>query len=273
MMSKWSPDHLPPGLLYAKDGPVVTITLARPDRLNALTFDIYQALHDLFSALAHDKEARAVILTGQGRGFCSGGDVEDIIGKLLGRDQKRLEEFTRLTCSVIAAMRRCPQPIIAALNGVVAGAGAALAIASDFRLAVPEAHISLLFVKVGLSGADMGAAFLLPRLVGLGRATELLMVGDRLEAQDAHRIGLYNRIVPPGQLAQEATNLAQRLAQGPGEGLAVTKRTLDAQLSMTLEDALEWDANVQAQCMLNPDFQEAYEAFRAKRRPVFGAAR
>jgi enoyl-CoA hydratase/carnithine racemase len=268
---KWSARKLPPGLRYETEGPVATITLDRPERLNALTFHMYEALRDLFAGLKRDRSVRAVILTGQGRGFCSGGDVEDIIGALFSLDKAGLRRFTKLTCDVVANMRACPQPIVAALNGTVAGAGAALAVASDFRLAVANAKISFLFVKVGLSAADMGAAYLLPRLVGLGRATELLMLGDALPADEAHRIGLYHRLLPDHRLTEEARTLAARLADGPQQGLAVTKATLDKQLAMTLPQALVWDARVQADCMTHPDFREAYEAFKAKRKPAFGS--
>lgn len=253
------------GLRYHEADRIATITLARPERLNALTFEIYAALRDTFASLARRHDIHGVILTGEGRGFCSGGDVEDIIGKLLAMDEKELLEFTTMTCDVIANMRACPQPIVAALNGTVAGAGSALALASDFRLAAPEAKIAFLFVKAGLSAADMGACHLLPRIVGLGRATELLMLGDFVSAEEAQRIGLYNRIVPRETLLQEARTLATRLANGPAMGLMVSKRTLDAQTSMSLADALAWDARVQAECMTSPDFREAYEAFRDKR--------
>ena len=256
---------LPHGLRYEESGKVATITLSRPERLNALTFDIYGALRDLFAELAGRVDLHAIVLTGEGRGFCSGGDVEDIIGKLLDMDDKELLEFTTMTCDVIRNMRACPQPIVAALNGTVAGAGSALALASDFRLAAPEAKVAFLFVKAGLSAADMGACLLLPRIVGLGRATELLMLGDAIPAEEAHRIGLYNRIVPRESLLAEARALATRLANGPGMGIAVSKETLNAQMSMSLADALAWDAKVQAECMLSPDFREAYEAFRDKR--------
>lgn len=257
------------GLRYTEEGAVAILTLSRPDRLNALTFEIYEALRDRFAALKDRPQVRAVILTGEGRGFCSGGDVEAIIGELFQRDARGLRRFTQLTCDVVKNMRTCPQPIVAALNGVVAGAGAALAVASDVRLAVPDAKIAFLFVKAGLSAADMGACYLLPRLIGLGRATELLLLGDFLSAEEAHRIGLYNRIVPPNQLAKEAQTWARRLAEGPRQGIPVSKATLDTQLSMSLEKALDYDARVQAACMAHPDFREAYEAFRAKRKPVY----
>lgn len=260
-----APDRLPKGLVYHEEGNVAFLTLARPDRLNALTFDIYEALRDVFAGLAKNSSVRAVVLTGQGRGFSSGGDVEDIIGKLFAMDARGLHRFTKLTCDVVANMRACPQPIIAALNGVVAGAGAALAIASDVRLAVPEAKISFLFVKVGLSAADMGACLLLPRLVGLGRATEMLLLGDAVPAEVALKIGLYNRVVPAADLLTEARAWARRFAQGPRKGLAVSKATLDRELSMSLSGALALDAKVQAECMQHPDFREAYEAFKAKR--------
>jgi enoyl-CoA hydratase/carnithine racemase len=257
-------------LEWAQEGKAATLTLSRPERLNALTFGMYAGLRDIFGALRGRKDVRAVLLTGKGRGFCSGGDVEEIIGKLLGRDLEGLREFTRLTCDVVANMRACPQPIVAALNGTVAGAGAALALASDIRIASPEAKIAFLFVKAGLSGADMGAAHLLPRLVGLGRATELLMLGDLISADEAHRIGLYNHVVPGEKLAEVAGVMAARLADGPQDGIAATKATLEAQASMSLAEALAWDAKLQAECMRHPDFREAYQAFKEKRKPRFG---
>lgn len=264
---------LPEGLVYAEEDGIATFTLSRPERLNALTFAIYEGLRDRFAALRERDDLRAVILTGEGRGFCSGGDVEDIIGRLVKMDPKQLHEFTKLTCDVVANMRSCPQPIVAALNGTVAGAGAALAVASDVRVAVPEAKIAFLFVKAGLSGADMGACHLLPRIVGLGRATELLMLGDFIPAEEAHRIGLYNRVVPKERLLGEARALAEALGERPVTGIAVTKDTLSKQLAMTLEEALAWDARVQAELMLHPDFKEAYEAFRAKRPAKFERTR
>lgn len=260
---------LPHGLAYAESEQIATFTLTRPERLNALTFAIYEALRDRFGGLRRRDDIRAVILTGEGRAFSSGGDVDAIIGELLKMDAKEQRAFTKLTCDVVANMRACPQGIVAALNGVVAGAGAALAIASDFRFAVPEARIAFLFVKAGLSAADMGACYLLPRLVGLGRATELLMLGDFVTAEDAARIGLYNRVVPKERLAEESRLLAKRLAEGPRIGLAVTKDTLNQQLAMSLDEALAWDAKVQARCMQDADFREAFEAFRDKRPPRF----
>lgn len=261
----WGTRRLPEGLVYEESEGATTLRLDRPDRLNALTFDIYEALRDVFAELAQKEDIKSVVLTGTGRGFCSGGDVEDIIGALFALDEEGLHQFTTLTCDVVSNMRRCPQPIVAALNGTVAGAGAALALASDLRVAVPSAKISFLFTKVGLSGADMGACHLLPRLVGLGRATELLMLGDPVPAEEAHKMGLYNRLVEPEALMEEAMGLARRLADGPRMGHFVTKESLDAQAGMDLEDALEWDARVQAECMTHPDFREAYEAFKQKR--------
>jgi len=248
---------------------VATLTLNRPERLNALTFEVYAELRDTFAALDVEPGVRAIVLTGAGRGFCSGGDVEDIIGALFGRDAKGLHEFTRMTCDVVANMRRCRRPIVAALNGTVAGAGAVLATASDFRIASETAKIAFLFVKVGLSGADMGVSWMLPRIVGMGRAAELLMTGDFISAQRAGEIGLYHRVVPEGQALAEATAFAAALARGPADGLAVSKRALDLEASMTLEEALDHEARVQAELMLHPDYREAYEAFRAKRPPRF----
>lgn len=258
-----------PGLRLEVSGAVATLTLSRPERLNALTFEMYEGLRQGFEALRGDPGVRAVILTGDGRGFCSGGDVETIIGELVTMDKKRLTRFTQMTCDVIAAMRGAPQPIIAAVNGVVGGAGAVMALASDVRLAVPDARIGFVFVRVGLSGADMGAAFLLPRLVGFGRASELLLTGDFIQADEAHRIGIYNRVVEPKKLLAEARALADKFTSGPQLGLRATKEALEDEVGGTLEDALAYDVRVQTECMLHPDFREAYEAFKAKRPAKF----
>lgn len=261
----------PQSFLYEADARtgVATITLNRPDRLNALTFEVYAELRDTFRALDTEAGVRAVVLTGAGRGFCSGGDVEDIIGALFAKDREGLLAFTRMTCDLILAIRQCRRPVVAALNGTVAGAGAVIASACDFRLAAPNAKIAFLFTKVGLSGADMGAAWLLPRLVGFGRATELLMTGEFIDAETAVAIGLYHRIVPQNQLLGEATELAARLARAPSEALGVTKDALNREATMDLEGALDFEARAQAECMRNPNFREAYEAFRAKRDPRF----
>jgi enoyl-CoA hydratase/carnithine racemase len=261
----------PRSFLYGLDAStgVATITLNRPERLNALTFEVYAELRDTFAALDTEPGVRAIVLTGAGRGFCSGGDVEDIIGALFGRDAAGLLEFTRMTCDVVLNMRRCRRPIVAALNGTVAGAGAVLATASDFRIAAETAKIAFLFVKVGLSGADMGVSWLLPRIVGLGHATELLLTGEFIAAARAHEIGLYHRVVPMGQALTEAHAFAARLAAGPAEGIAVGKQALEVEASMTLEQALDHEARVQAELMLHPDYREAYEAFREKRAPRF----
>ena len=248
---------------------VARITLNRPERLNALTFEVYDELRNTFRALDKEPEVRAIVITGAGRGFCSGGDVEDIIGALFERDSEGLLEFTRMTCDLIAAMRQCPQPLVGALNGTVAGAGAVIATACDVRIAAESARIAYLFTRVGLSGADMGAAWLLPRIVGLGHATELLMTGEFIDAAEAHRIGLYNRVVPDGDVLGEATALAEDLARGPSRALQVTKEALNREAPMELEDALEAEARAQAACMLDPNFREAYQAFIAKRRPRF----
>ena len=248
---------------------VATITLDRPERLNALTFEVYAELRDAFRTLDTEPGVRAIVITGAGRAFCSGGDVEDIIGKLLGRGLKQLHEFTRLTCDLILAMRRCRRPIIGALNGTVAGAGAVIAIACDLRIAAESAKIAFLFTKVGLSGADMGAAWLLPRIVGLGLATELLMTGEFIEARRAHAIGLYHRVVAQEQVLSEARAQAERLAQGPSEALAVTKQALEAEATIDLEAALAYEGEVQAHLMQHQNFRESYEAFKAKRAPKF----
>lgn len=254
---------------YEEDAGIATITLDRPERLNALTFEVYAELRDLFAALAGRADVKAVIVTGAGRGFCSGGDVEAIIGELLTRDMPQLVAFTRMTGALIANIRAVPQPVIAAINGVAAGAGAVIALASDFRIAVPQASLAFLFTKVGLAGADMGAAYLLPRVVGLARATELLFLGDRIPADEALRIGLVNRVVAPDALMEEARQLARRLADGPTFALGMTKTLLNQELDADFRSAIEAEAEGQAICMQTPDFREAYEAFKARRAPVF----
>ncbi|MFN2432815.1 MAG: enoyl-CoA hydratase family protein [Gemmatimonadota bacterium] len=248
---------------------VATITLDRPERLNALTFEVYAELRDAFAALDGDPEVRAIVLTGAGRAFCSGGDVEDIIGALFDEDAEGRLRFTRLTCDLVLAIRRCRKPVVAALNGTVAGAGAVIATACDLRVAADSARIAFLFTRVGLSGADMGAAWLLPRIVGLGVATELLMTGDFITAEEALRVGLYNRVVPGAELPGTARDLAERLARGPSEAIAVTKQSLEREAVLDLEAALDAEARAQARCMESPNFREAYEAFRAKREPRF----
>ncbi len=248
---------------------VATLTLNRPERLNALTFEVYAELRDVIRALDTEPGVRAIVLTGAGRAFCSGGDVEDIIGALFARDSAGLREFTRMTCDLILNIRRCRRPVIAALNGTVAGAGAVIAAACDLRIAAESAKIAFLFVRVGLSGADMGASWLLPRLVGLGPATELLMTGEFIDARRAHEIGLYQRVVPQERVLAEAQALAEKLARGPSPALAVTKRALDAEFDLDLEAALRYEAEVQGALMEHPNFREAYEAFRAKREPKF----
>lgn len=246
---------------------VTTLWLNRPDRLNALTFDEYAALVAWFRA--PPAGTRAIVVTGEGRAFCSGGDVEDIIGQLFARDMQGLLEFTRMTVDLVRAMRACKAPIIAAVNGVAAGAGAIIAMASDLRIGSPRGKVVFLFNKVGLCGADMGAAHLLPRIVGLGRATELLLLGDAVDAATAERIGLFNRVVPEDSLLAEAQALAARIAAGPAFANGMTKEALNREMDVSLDTALEMEAQAQAICMVHPDFRIAYEAWTAKQAPVF----
>lgn len=261
----------PTTFLYAHDAAtgIATITLNRPERLNALTVGVYEELRDAFRALDREPGVRAIVLTGAGKAFCSGGDVREIIGALVGREYRDLLTFTRLTCSLVLAIRQCRRPVIAALNGAVAGAGAVIATACDFRIASTSARIAFLFTKVGLSGADMGAAWLLPRMIGMGRATELLMMGDFVSADEALRIGLYNRVVNDGDVLTAATTFAKQLAQGPSFALEITKDALNREASMDLPAALEAEAQIQASLMTDDDFREAYESFIAKRAPRF----
>jgi enoyl-CoA hydratase/carnithine racemase len=259
----------PKSFLYEVAAGVATITLNRPERLNALTFEVYRELTDTIRVLQHEKDVRSVVITGAGRAFCSGGDVHDIIGELFARDMEGLLEFTRMTCELVNNIRALSKPVIASLNGTTAGAGACIALAADLRLASEEAKIAFLFVKVGLSGADMGASYLLPRVVGLAKATELLYTGDFITAAEAERIGLYNRVVPVSELSAVTNELAVRLANGPSFALAKTKEMLNRELDMDLEAALECEAQAQAICMQHPDYREAYEAFVGKRKPKF----
>jgi len=241
------------------------ITFNRPDTLNSLTFTVYQELRDLFFELEKEEKVKAIVITGEGRGFCSGGDVHSIIGELFSRDLPGLVDFTRMTCDLIKNIRNVRKPVIAAINGTCAGAGAVIALAADLRVASEKAKIAFLFVKVGLAGADMGAAWLLPRVVGLSRATELLYFGDAIDAPTAERYGLFNKVVAPEKVLDEALAWARRLAQGPSFALGMTKELLNEELHQDLLAALNNEARAQAACMQTHDFREAYDAFVAKR--------
>ena len=254
---------------YQIQDSVATITFDRPDVLNALTFDIYAQLRDLLEALRYDDTVKVLVLTGAGRGFCSGGDVHEIIGALLKRDTKAHLEFTRMTGALVANMRLLDKPIIAALNGTTAGAGAVIALASDLRIASEQAKIAFLFTKVGLAGADMGAAYLLPRIVGQARALELLLFGDSLDASTAERYGLLNRVVPHDQLLPAAYEWARRLAQGPTLALAMTKRMVNNEWNMDLLSAIEAEAQAQALLLMGEDHRRFYQAFLEKAQPSF----
>jgi len=251
-------------VLENNDG-IATIRLNDPERLNALTFQTYRELEKITAELAHDDTAKVVVLTGTGKGFCSGGRVDDIIGPLLKMKGDELYKFTRMTCNVVKNMRSLKKPVIAAVNGIAAGAGAMLMLAADLRIFSDKARAAFLFVKVGLSGADMGALYLLPRIVGLGKATELVYFGDTIDAQEAHRIGLANRVVPGESLMDEAYKWANRLKVGPLYALGVTKELLEYEANINLETALEMEAMAQARCMETPDFIEGYNAFIEKR--------
>jgi enoyl-CoA hydratase/carnithine racemase len=252
--------------LSVADG-VATVTLDRPDKLNALTFEIYAELRDLFLALPHRQDARVVVLRGSGRAFCSGGDVNDIIGATLSMEPHELLAFTRMTGELIRAMRDCPLPVIAAVHGMAAGAGAVLALASDFRVCTPATRFAFLFTKVGLSGADMGAAYLLPRLVGMGHATRLLMLGDTVDAEEAQRIGLVSYLAEAGAFDETVSSLAARLASGPAHAYAQTKVLLTREQDMSLSAAVELEAQAQALLMKGQDYAEFHAAFTAKRQP------
>lgn len=251
-----------------EDG-VALLSLDRPERKNPLTFDSYAELRDWFRALPDAEDVRAVVFGPNGGNFCSGGDVHDIIGPLVGRDVKGLLAFTRMTGDLVKAIVGCGRPVIAAIDGVCAGAGAIIAMAADLRLATPEARTAFLFTRVGLAGCDMGACAILPRIIGQGRAAELLFTGRTMDAAEGERWGFYNRLVAAGELEDAALDLARRLAAGPGFAHMMTKTMLAQEWSMGVEQAIEAEAQAQALCMQTDDFRRAYEAFVAKRKPVF----
>jgi enoyl-CoA hydratase/carnithine racemase len=248
---------------------IATLTLDRPDRLNALTFDVYADLRDLLAEVPHRDDVRSLVITGEGKGFCSGGDVDEIIGQLVGMGAKELLEFTRMTGAVVQRMRECPIPIVAAVNGVAAGAGAVLALAADLRVVSTTASFRFLFTQVGLSGGDMGAAYLLPRVVGLGRASEILLFGDPVDADEAYRIGLANRVVAADAVVDEAQAIARRLADGPALAHRMTKTLLTQEQDVSLAAAIELEAIAQAQLMGSDDFAEFHAAFTDRRPPTW----
>ncbi len=254
---------------WTRRGPLAVIRLSRPERKNPLTFDSYAVLRDTFRALAETEDVKAVVFASNGGNFCSGGDVHEIIKPLLDRDMKGLLAFTRMTGDLIKAMRACPQPIVSAIDGICVGAGAMIALASDIRLASPEAKTAFLFTRVGLAGCDMGACAMLPRMIGQGRASELLFTGRAMTAQEGDRWGFYNRVVPAADLESEAVKLAESLAAGPTFAHGITKTMLNQEWSMSLDQAIEAEAQAQAICMQTTDFHRAYDAFALKQRPKF----
>jgi enoyl-CoA hydratase/carnithine racemase len=248
---------------------VAVLTFDRPETLNSLTFAVYGQLERLFAELDDDDDVKVVVLTGHGRGFCSGGSVEEIIGPLLESELDQTLAFTRMTGAVVRNMLRLQKPIVAAVNGIAAGAGAVLALASDLRVLADTAKFAFLFTRVGLTGADMGAAWLLPKIVGTGRALELLLLGDKLDAAECHRIGIANRVVPADHVLGETLALARRLADGPGLALAMTKKLVWQEWAMDLDAAIEQEAQAQALLLRGHDHREFYNAWMEKRQPRF----
>jgi len=246
---------------------IATITLDRPDKLNALTFEVYADLRDLLAWLPGREDVQVLVITGEGRGFCSGGDVHAIIGELLKSDRDRMLDFTRMTGAVVQNMRDLPVPIIASINGVAAGAGSVIALAADFRVMARSASFAFLFTKVGLAGADMGSAYLLPRMVGLSRATELLMLGETISSATAEALGLAYRVAEDRDLASVTNELARSLADGPARAYAATKSLLTRELDVGLAEALELEATTQAELMTTADHAEFYAAFNEGRKP------
>ncbi len=256
-------------VLWSVEGRVATVTLNRPEKKNPLTFESYAELRDLFHALRFDEGIRAVVLAGAGGNFCSGGDVMEIIGPLTAMPMPEVMRFTRMTGDLVKAMRACPQPIVAAVDGVCVGAGAILAMASDLRFGTPRARVAFLFARVGLAGCDMGACALLPRIIGQGRAAELLYTGRTLGAEEAERWGFFNRLCPPDDVLAEAQAMARALAEGPSFAHGITKRMLHMEWAMGVDEAIDAEAQAQALCMATADFRRAFDAFAEKRTPTF----
>ena len=254
---------------WSVDGALGRVVLNRPERKNPLTFESYAELRDLFRALVAEPSIKAVIVSGAGENFCSGGDVHEIIGPLTKMDMKGLLNFTRMTGDLVKAMRGCPQPVVAAVDGVCAGAGAIIAMVSDLRIGTSRSRVSFLFNRVGLAGCDMGACAILPRIIGQGRASELLYLGRSMNGDEGLQWGFFNRLVAPEQLAAAATQLAQEIAAGPSFANGITKTMLHQEWSMSIEQAIEAEAQAQALCMQTEDFRRAYRAFLAKQKPVF----
>ena len=264
-LSEYSPKHF----LLAVDGKVATVTLNRPEKKNPLTFASYRELTDFFLAAQKEEDVKAIVVTGAGGNFSSGGDVFEIIGPLVQMDTKGLTAFTRMTGDLVKAMRACPQPIVASVEGICAGAGAIIAMASDIRLATPEAKTAFLFTRVGLAGCDMGACAILPRIIGQSRASELLYTGRFMTAEEGEKWGFFSRIVAPAEVLEQAERLAQEIAQGPTFANTMTKRMLAMEWAMSVEEAIEAEAVAQALCMTTADFGRAFEAFANKTRPIF----
>jgi enoyl-CoA hydratase/carnithine racemase len=264
-LERFEPRHFQ----WRREGRVGVVTLNRPERKNPLTFDSYAELRDLFRTLVAVEEIRAIVVTGAGGNFCSGGDVHEIIGPLTQMNMDGLLNFTHMTGDLVKAMRACPQPIIAAVDGVCAGAGAILAMASDFRLGTPRTKTAFLFAKVGLAGCDMGACSILPRLIGHGRASELLFTGRSMSAEEGHAWGFFNRLTAADTLLAESLDLASQIAHGPTFAHAMTKKMLHAEWDMPIDEAIDAEAEAQAVCMQTEDFRRAYRAFAAKQKPEF----
>jgi enoyl-CoA hydratase/carnithine racemase len=261
--------HTPEHFLWSFENGIGTVTLNRPEKKNPLTFESYAELRDFFRSLVYTPEVKAIVLTGAGGNFCSGGDVREIIGPLTEMDMPELLEFTRMTGDLVKAIRHCPQPVIAAVDGVCVGAGAILAMASDLRIATPEAKTAFLFNRVGLAGCDMGACAILPRIIGQGRASELLFFGRSMSAEEGERWGFWNALVAADDLMAEAGKWAARIASGPTFANGITKTQLNAEWDMGIDQAIEAEAQAQAICMQTEDFRRAYRAFIAKEKPVF----